>query len=219
MSNAQFSLFGEVPGNEPRFNSLPEIIDYMMQMTDDPLYPMGTNVVIHRGNPATKLLLVGEAPGPQENKVGKPFVGRAGQMLDKILAAVNIDSNKDAYIINSVFRLPPGEMGKAFRKPTREEVDYYRPFVEEIIRLVDPKIIILTGGVAVQSVLKQTKVGITKMRGEWHQIDGRWIMPMFHPSYLLRNDARTPGSPKALTWEDIQEVRRKYDELGLETPA
>lgn len=218
MTDAQFSLFDQ-PEDPPRFNTLPEVIDHMMQMTDDPLYPMGTNVVIHRGNPKTKLLLVGEAPGPQENVQGKPFVGRAGQMLDKILAAVNIDSNKDAYIINSVFRLPPGEMGKAFRKPTRDEIDYYRPYVFDIIRLVDPKIIILTGGVAVQSVLMQNNVRITKMRGEWHQKEGRWIMPMFHPSYLLRNDSRHPGSPKALTWQDIQEVRRKYDELGLETPA
>ncbi|MEM7799587.1 MAG: uracil-DNA glycosylase [Chloroflexota bacterium] len=210
----QRSLFDE-PDTTPQFQSLPEVIDHMMQMTDDPLYPMGTNMVIHRGNPKTKLMIVGEAPGPQENIQGKPFVGKAGQMLDRILAAVKLDSNEDVYMTNSVFRLPPGEMGKSFRKPTKEEIAYYRPYVSEIIRLVDPKIILLTGGVAVQSVLGETKLGITKMRGAWHEVDGRWIMPMFHPSYLLRNQSRQPGSPKALTWADIQEVRRKYDELEL----
>lgn len=199
------------------FETLDQLLDHMMSMTDDPLFPMGTNVVINRGNPHTKLMIVGEAPGPQENIQGKPFVGRAGQMLDKILAAVDLDTEKDLFITNSVFRLPPGENGKKFRKPTHAEIDYYRPYVMEIIRLVNPKIILLTGGVAVNSILKERKRGITKMRGAWHEIDGRWIMPMFHPSYLLRNDSRKPGSPKALTWQDIQEVRRKYDEFGLGT--
>ena len=81
----------------------------------------------------------------------------------------------------------------------------------EIIRLVDPVIMILTGNVATQSLLNQT--GITKLRGQWQSWHGRWVMPMFHPSYLLRNPSRAAGSPKSQTWDDIQEVRRKYDEL------
>jgi DNA polymerase len=83
--------------------------------------------------------------------------------------------------------------------------------VNEIIRLVDPLIMLLTGNVASYSILGKT--GITSLRGSWHQVDGRWVMPIFHPSYLLRNPSKVPGSPKALMWEDIREVRRKYDEL------
>jgi DNA polymerase len=107
--------------------------------------------------------------------------------------------------------MPPGTDGKPFRKPTDQEIDYYRPYVFDIIRLIDPRVILLTGNVASQSVLKKT--GITSLRGKWTEMDGRWIMPIFHPSYLLRNPTRDPGSPKALMWEDIREVRKKYDEL------
>lgn len=195
----------------PAFASLDELIGALMGMKDDPLAAAGTRVVVSRGNPAAKLLIIGEAPGPEENVRGKPFVGRAGQLLDKILEAVNFDPEKDVYITNSVFRMPPGEEGRAFRKPTDEEIEYYRPYVFEIIRLVDPRVILLTGNVACQSVLKRT--GITSLRGQWTRLDGRWIMPIFHPSYLLRNPSREPGSPKALMWNDIREARRKYDEL------
>ena len=195
-----------------RFASLQELIDELMRLKDDPLANAGTNVVISRGNPEARLLLVGEAPGPEENVRGKPFVGRAGQLLDKILQAANFDPEKDIYITNSVFRMPPGEDGKAFRKPTDQEIEYYRPYVFEIIRLINPRVILLTGNVACQSVLRKT--GITSLRGKWTEVDGRWIMPIFHPSYLLRNPSREPGSPKAQMWEDIREVRRKFDELN-----
>ena len=183
----------------------------MMKMDDDPLANAGTNVVISRGNPNAKILLIGEAPGPQENIQGKPFVGRAGQLLDKILQAIEFDIDKDVYITNSVFRMPPGEGDKAFRKPTNEEIEFYRPYVSEIIRLVNPHIMLLTGNVACYSVLGQT--GITRLRGQWTQSHERWIMPIFHPSYLLRNPSKAPGSPKSLMWDDIREVRKKYDEL------
>ncbi|HAV77673.1 MAG TPA: uracil-DNA glycosylase [Anaerolineae bacterium] len=183
----------------------------MMQMTGDPLADTGMNVVISRGNPKARLLIVGEAPGPQENIQGKPFVGRAGQLLDKILEAGKFDPERDVFITNSVFRMPPGEGGKNFRKPTDKEIEYYRPYVNEIIRLVDALIVLLTGNVACQSILGKT--GITSLRGQWTQLQGRWIMPIFHPSYLLRNPSKSPGSPKALMWDDIREARRKYDEL------
>jgi DNA polymerase len=194
-----------------RFASLEELIGALQNMTDDPLANAGTNVVISRGNPDAKLLIVGEAPGPEENIRGKPFVGRAGQMLDKVLESSGFDPEKDVYITNSVFRMPPGDDAKAFRKPTDAEIDYYRPYVLEFIRIIDPHIILLTGNVASQSVLHKT--GITSLRGKWTESQGRWIMPIFHPSYLLRNPSRDPGSPKALMWEDIREVRRKYDQL------
>lgn len=195
-----------------RFASLDELIGTLMHLNDDPLAGAGTNVVVSRGNPNAKLLLIGEAPGPEENVRGKPFVGRAGQLLDKILQAADFDPEKDVYITNSVFRMPPGEDGKAFRKPNDQEIEYYRPYVFEIMRLIDPCVILLTGNVACQSVLQRT--GITMLRGKWTQLQERWIMPIFHPSYLLRNPVKTPGSPKALMWDDIREVRRKYDELA-----
>jgi DNA polymerase len=194
-----------------QYSSLADVLSAIKGMKDDPLAHAGTNVVISRGNPNAKLLIIGEAPGTQENIQGKPFVGPAGQLLDKILLAANFDPEKDVYITNSVFRMPPGDDGKAFRKPSDQEIEYYRPFVFEIIRLVNPRVMLLTGNVACQSVLKKT--GITNLRGQWTQVEGRWLMPIFHPSYLLRNPSREPNSPKTLMWDDIREVRRKYDEL------
>ena len=194
------------------YTTLDELIDAMMKMTDDPLANAGTNVVICRGNPAATLMIVGEAPGPEENKIGKPFVGRSGKLLDQILQAAHFDPEQDVFISNSVFRMPPGADGKNFRKPSTEEIVAYKPYLLEIIRLVDPKIILLTGNVPTQSMLGVA--GITKLRGQWLDWNGRYVMPIFHPSYLLRNPQRTPGSPKSLTWQDIQEVRRKYDELS-----
>lgn len=199
-----------------QFESLDDVIDALMNMKNDPLADAGTNVVVSRGNPNAKLLIIGEAPGPEENIKGKPFVGRAGQMLDKVLQSASFDPENDVYITNSVFRMPPGTDGKAFRKPTDQEIDYYRPYVFEIIRLIDPRVILLTGNVASQSVLRKT--GITSLRGKWTQMGESWVMPIFHPSYLLRNPVRSPGSPKALMWEDIREVRKKYDELAATNP-
>ena len=204
----QFDMFSSKAN---KFDSLEDVLKALKRMKDDPLADAGTNVVISRGNPDARLLIIGEAPGPEENLKGKPFVGRAGQMLDKVLQSANFDPDKDVYITNSVFRMPPGEDGKPFRKPTTEEINYYRPYVFEIIRLVDPLVILLTGNVACQSVLNKT--GITSLRGKWTQMGEQWVMPIFHPSYLLRNPDKGPGSPRALMWDDIREVRRKYDEL------
>lgn len=194
-----------------KFTTIDQLLTALMQMSDDPLADAGTNVVISRGNPDAKILIIGEAPGPQENIQGKPFVGRAGQLLDDILRAVDFDPEKDVYISNSVFRMPPGEDGKAFRKPTNPEIEHYRPYVKEMIRLIEPKIILLTGNVACYSVIKQT--GITRLRGIWIPQGNTRIMPIFHPSYLLRNPSRQPGSPKSLMWDDIREVRKKFDQI------
>jgi len=204
----QFSLFDEKP---KWFSSFDALVESMNRLEDDPLFPAGTNIVIYRGNPEAKVMIVGEAPGPEEDRQGKPFVGRAGQLLDQILEAVNFDPEQDVFITNAVFRLPPGEGGKAFRKPTSDEIEYYKPYLLEIIRLVDPAIVLLAGNAATEAILGET--GITKLRGKWYEWNGRWVMPIFHPSYLLRNPTRDPGSPKALTWQDVREVRRKYDEL------
>lgn len=204
----QFGLFEERP---PQFETLDDLVDTMMKMEDDPLFPAGTNMVIYRGNPQAKLMIIGEAPGTEEDRQGKPFVGRSGQLLDQILQAVDFDPEQDVFITNAVFRLPPGDGGKPLRKPTPDEIKFYKPYLLELIRLVDPVIMMLSGNVATHSLLDKT--GITRLRGEWHQWNGRWLMPIFHPAYLLRNPSRKPGSPKALMWQDVQEVRRKYDEL------
>ena len=205
----QNSLFDEQPS---QYANLDELMNHMMEMTDDPLYSSGMNMVICRGNPKAKLMLIGEAPGPQENEQGKPFVGRSGQLLNKILQAADFDTDEDVFISNSVFRMPPGEGGKTFRKPTNDEIAYYKPYLLEIVRLIDPLIILLVGNVATQSVLGKT--GITKLRGQWFDWNGRNCMPIFHPAYLLRNPSREPGKPKSMMWQDIQEVRRKFDELS-----
>jgi DNA polymerase len=204
----QYGLFDERPRG---YATLDELVAVMMKLEDDPLFPAGTNMVIYRGNPAARLMIVGEAPGTEEDRQGKPFVGRSGQLLDQILQSVQFDPEKDVFITNAVFRLPPGDDGKPLRKPTPDEIAYYKPYLLEIIRLVDPKILLLTGNVATESLLGQT--GITRLRGQWFNWDNRWAMPIFHPAYLLRNPSREPGSPKALMWQDVQEVRRKYDEL------
>ncbi len=204
----QFGLFEERP--HP-FASLDELVAAMMKLEDDPLFPAGTNMVIYRGNPRARLMIIGEAPGTEEDRQGKPFVGRSGQLLDQILQAAGFESEQDVFITNAVFRLPPGDDGKPLRKPTSDEIVYYKPYLLEIIRLVDPLIMLLTGNVATESLLEQT--GITRLRGQWFRWNDRWAMPIFHPAYLLRNQSREPGSPKALMWQDIREVRRKYDEL------
>ena len=136
-------------GQKPRqYTSLDELVDTMMKMEDDPLFPAGTNMVIYRGNPEAKLMVIGEAPGTEEDRLGKPFVGRSGQLLDQILGAVNFDPEKDVFITNAVFRLPPGDGGKPLRKPTPDEITFYKPFLLEIIRLVDPVIMLLSGNIA-----------------------------------------------------------------------
>ena len=204
----QFGLFEDRPHY---FATLDDLVAAMMKLEDDPLFPAGTNMVIYRGNPKARLMIIGEAPGTEEDRQGKPFVGRSGQLLDQILQSASFDPEQDVFITNAVFRLPPGDDGKPLRKPTSDEIVYYKPYLMEIIRLVNPLIMLLTGNVATESLLGQT--GITKLRGQWFQLGERWAMPIFHPAYLLRNPSREPGSPKALMWQDIKEVRRKYDEL------
>ena len=203
----QFDLFSE----PVRFGSFDELVETMYALTDDPLYSTGSNMVIFRGNPQAKIMIIGEAPGTEEDRQGKPFVGPSGQLLDVILAAAEFDPKVDVFITNAVFRLPPGDGGRPLRKPTLEEIEYYKPYLMEIIRLIDPPIMLLSGNAATESILGET--GITKLRGNWYPWNGRWTMPIFHPAYLLRNPSRNPGSPAALTWKDILEVRRKHDEL------
>lgn len=166
-----------------------------------------TNAVVGRGNPQADLMIIGEAPGQTEDETGLPFVGKAGQLLEKILAAVQLNSEKDLYISNINKCRPPGN-----RPPTNEEMNACKPYLLEQIRMVDPKIILLAGATAVKGLTGEKK-GITKIRGEWMEWENRLCMPIFHPSYLLRNPSREPGSPKWLMWQDIQVIRAKFAEI------
>ncbi|MEN9206795.1 MAG: uracil-DNA glycosylase [Gloeomargarita sp. GMQP_bins_14] len=166
-----------------------------------------THVVVSRGNPRAPLMVIGEAPGQQEDETGLPFVGKAGQLLDKILASVRLDSERDVYICNVIKCRPPGN-----RNPEPDEVAACKPYLLAQIRWVKPKVILLAGAVAVQAVLGD-KRGITKIRGQWFQWQGYECMPVFHPAFLLRNPSREVGSPKWLMWQDIQAVRARLDEL------
>jgi len=164
-----------------------------------------SRVVVSRGNPRARLMVIGEGPGAQEDATGLPFVGKAGQLLDAMLASVGIDSNRDAYICNVVKCRPPEN-----RKPSPAEMAACRPWLERQIAAVNPAVILLAGATAMEGVLG-VKGGITRLRGQWRSWEGRWLMPVFHPSYLLRNPSRERGSPKWLTWQDLQEVRRRLD--------
>jgi DNA polymerase len=165
-----------------------------------------TYAVVGRGNVQAPILIVGEGPGQNEDETGLPFVGKAGQLLDKILESVKL-SEADVFIANIVKCRPPGN-----RAPTQDEMDACRPYLLEQIRMVDPKIILLAGASAVKGLIGD-KRGITKIRGEWIEWQGRLCMPLLHPAYLLRNQSRDKGSPKWLMWQDIQAVKAKLDEL------
>ena len=170
-----------------------------------------TNIVFSDGVPNPKLMLIGEAPGFYEDKEGKPFVGKAGQLLDKIFESVGLTRKRDVYICNTVKCRPPEN-----RNPEPDEKEACWEYLKAQIDIIQPKIILLCGNVAVQSILGNVG-GITKIRGKWfngdEKVHNAKLMPIFHPSYLLRNDSREKGSPKWLMWQDIQELRRKYDEL------
>ena len=169
------------------------------------------NIVFSDGIPNPKLMLIGEAPGFYEDKEGKPFVGKAGQLLDRIFESVGLTRKRDVYICNTVKCRPPEN-----RNPEPNEKEACWEYLKAQIDIIKPKIILLCGNVAVQSILGNVG-GITKIRGKWFEgneiVHGAKLMPIFHPSYLLRNDSREKGSPKWLMWQDIQEIKRKYDEL------
>lgn len=172
-----------------------------------------THVVISRGNPLARLMLIGEGPGQHEDETGLPFVGRAGKLLDQILASVGLDQEQDVYICNVVKCRPPGN-----RKPTPEETAHCRPWLQRQIQLVNPDVVLLAGSTAMTGVLG-IKTGITRMRGQWIERDGRGYMPVFHPSFLLRNASRQKGRPKWLTWEDFKAVRARLDKLEASAQA
>ena len=164
-----------------------------------------TNVVFGRGNPKAKLFIIGEGPGQQEDEQGVAFVGRAGKMLDSVFSSVGIDTNKDCYISNIVKCRPPDN-----RKPLANEVSECIPWLTQQIKLIKPKVIVLAGSTAVQSYLNIDEP-ISNLRGTWIIKENIKFMPIFHPSYLLRNPSKEKGKPKWLTWEDLKKVKKEVD--------
>jgi uracil-DNA glycosylase len=165
------------------------------------------NLAFADGNPAAPLMLVGEAPGRDEDLEGLPFVGRSGQLLDRILAAIGSDRSS-AYIANVIPWRPPGN-----RTPTPHETEICRPFIERQIELAAPKVLVALGGPSAKLLLGTTE-GILRLRGGWRvhrTAEGREIptMPTLHPAYLLRNPAH-----KKLAWRDFLEVKAKLRELA-----
>lgn len=193
----------------PAYASLEEARNEAMVCTRCELCRTRTNVVFGAGNTQSKLMFIGEGPGQNEDETGVPFVGRAGQLLTKIMASVNLDREKDLYITNVVKCRPPGN-----RVPTDTEMSTCFPYLQSQIQFIRPAIIVLVGATALKGVLG-IKSPITKIRGQWLEtpFNGARAMAIYHPSYLLRNPASTPGTPKWQTWEDIQEIRRAYDAL------
>ena len=168
----------------------------------------GSSVVVSRANPSASLMLIGEAPGATEEKLLKPFVGRSGKVLNTLLDTAGIDSEKDVYICNLIKSRPPNN-----RPPTKKELTLHLPWLHQQIRIIDPVIIVLIGSTSLRAILG-LKSKITELRGTWHNWNGVYVMPIFHPAYLLRNPSRSVGKPYELTCIDLIEVKKKLTELN-----
>ncbi|AFZ58452.1 uracil-DNA glycosylase [Anabaena cylindrica FACHB-243] len=220
-SDTQLSLFNEssfnqkdliptdakIPIPSGTYASMTDLAQHCNNCSRCGLGENRTHAVVGRGNLQAKIMIIGEAPGQSEDETGLPFVGKSGQLLEKILASVELSTENDVYICNINKCRPPEN-----RVPTPDEMAACKPYLLEQIRLVDPQIILLTGATAVKGITG-SKQGITKIRGQWLEWEGRLCMPIFHPAYLLRNSSKEKGSPKWLMWQDIQAVKARYDEI------
>lgn len=169
-----------------------------------------TQAVVGSGPVPATLMIIGEGPGAQEDAQGKPFVGRSGQLLTKMLAAIQINRDTDVYITNIVKCRPPNN-----RAPHATEVAQCRTYLEQQLALIQPKLLITLGAPALKTLLGETRP-ISQVRGNWYKLpvdymtEPLYSMPLFHPSYLLRNDSKEKGSPKWLTWNDLNEIKTAY---------
>ncbi len=165
------------------------------------------SLVFADGVPAARVMIIGEAPGRDEDRAGKPFVGRAGHLLDRMLAAIDLardaeDPNRAVYITNVLPWRPPQN-----RDPLPEEIAMLRPFVERHVALADPDLVVLVGNISCQAGLG--KRGITRLRGQWAEAYGRPALPMFHPAYLLRNP-----QAKREAWADLLALQARLRQLS-----
>jgi DNA polymerase len=171
-----------------------------------------TNVVFGQGALETPIVFLGEGPGADEDAQGLAFVGKAGQLLTKILSAGGI-SRDEVFITNVVKCRPPDN-----RVPSSEEMLRCRDHLETQLLLIRPKILVCLGATSVKWILKTTE-SISSLRGKWFEWRGIEVFPMFHPSYLLRDESRRKGSPKDLTWNDVQALKERLERYGKEGRA
>ena len=184
-----------------KIRSLEELKSFMSDFKGCELYKSSTNMVFSDGNPKSEIMLIGEAPGHDEDIQGKPFVGRSGKLLDKMLEAIELNREK-VYIANIIPWRPPSN-----RRPTDEEIEICLPFIKKHIELIKPKVLMLLGSTATFALLKNTE-GITKIRGKWVDLNLNSIsvptLPTFHPAFLLRQPAQ-----KKHVWEDLKSLKNK----------
>ncbi len=169
----------------------------LMEQVDSPLKQCATNMVFGVGNEHANVLLLGEAPGAEEDKQGLPFVGQSGQLLDKMLAAIGLDRSM-VYITNILPWRPPGN-----RTPTSEEIALFLPYVLKHISIISPKIVVCLGGTATKALLQKND-GIVRLRGRWTKVEGMSarVIATFHPAYLLRSP-----SQKREAWIDFLQIK------------
>jgi DNA polymerase len=196
------SLFGEISAPTVEEQRADETLEDIRRDLGDcqrcKLWSTRANIVFGEGNPKAELMFIGEGPGADEDASGRPFVGRAGQLLTKMIEAIDL-KREDVYIANVVKSRPPGN-----RAPEADEVKACIPFLFRQIAAIHPKLIVALGNPAMQALL-DTRVGITKMRGEfqpYQRIQGVWVMPTFHPAYLLRSPDK-----KREAWDDLKKIR------------
>lgn len=191
-------------------NSLDELRAALASFDGCALKKTATNLVFADGNPAARVMFIGEAPGADEDRQGLPFVGVSGQLLDRMIGHIGLTRAESAYITNVLFWRPPGN-----RTPTPGEIGACLPFVERHIELIDPAIIVLVGGISAKTMLARSE-GITRLRGQWHSYETpRMSRPVpiiatFHPAYLLRS----PGQ-KREAWRDLLAIQAKMEELSI----
>lgn len=185
---------------EPEYESLEAHREAICNCRKCPLHKTRNKFVYGIGNPNADLMFVGEAPGADEDRIGKPFVGRAGQLLDKIIAAMGLDRTK-VYIANILKSRPPGN-----RDPLPEEVELCIPYLKEQIRIIRPKLMVALGRIAVQALL-DTKTPLGKLRGKWHEFETIPLYATYHPAALLRFPQY-----KRDTWADMQVVMARLKE-------
>ena len=166
-----------------------------------------TNIVFADGNPNARIMIIGEGPGQNEDQQGLPFVGRAGALLDKMLASIEL-SRKDVYITNVVNYRPPEN-----RSPLEDEIKRYLPYLKKHIEIINPKILILLGSTALKALIGKDEV-ISKMRGKWFEkeygVCKASVITTFHPAYLMRQPAQ-----KKMAWIDLKMIRDKKIKLGI----
>ena len=193
--------------SEDKSNSLELLKKSIIELKNCNLKREAKNMVFCDGNPKSKIMLVGEAPGANEDQEGLPFVGRAGMLLDKMLTAINLDRKK-VYISNIVNYRPPEN-----RKPTEEEIRRYLPFITKHIEIINPKVLVLLGSTAMNALIGNNIV-ISKMRGKW--IEKKFgscktsVIITFHPAFLMRQPAQ-----KKMAWIDLKMIREKKNKLNI----